>query len=61
MWATGMALRLQVFRTEDMANMLKLANAYAASDGTTSEADLMITEFSPNGFWVAEENDKIVG
>jgi ribosomal protein S18 acetylase RimI-like enzyme len=61
MWATGMALRLRVFKTEDMANVLKLANAYAAFDGTTSEADLVITEFFPNGFWVAEENDKIVG
>jgi len=54
-------LRLRVFKSEDMAKVLQLANAYAAFDGTTSEADLVITKFFPNGFWVAEEDDKVVG
>ena len=34
---------------------------HATFDGTTSEADLVITKYFPNGFWVAEENDKVVG
>jgi len=54
-------LRLRVFKTEDTSRVLQLANAYAAFDGTTSEADLVITKFFPNGFWVAEEDDKVVG
>lgn len=54
-------LRLRVFKTEDVGRVLQLANAYAAFDGTTSEADLVITKFFPNGFWVAEEDDKVVG
>jgi len=44
-----------------MERVLQLANAYAAFDGTTSEADLAITKFFPNGFWVAEEDDEVVG
>jgi len=54
-------LRLRVFKTEDMRAVLQLANAYAAFDGTTSESDLVITKFFQNGFWVAEEDDKVVG
>jgi ribosomal protein S18 acetylase RimI-like enzyme len=54
-------MKLRAFKTEDTARVLQLANAYAAFDGTTSEADLVITKFFPNGFWVAEEDDKVVG
>ena len=54
-------MRLRIFKTEDMAGVLQLANTYAAFDGTTSEADLAITKSFPNGFWVAEEDDKLVG
>jgi len=54
-------LRLRVFKTEDTTMVLQLANTYAAFDGTTSEADLVITKYFPKGFWVAEEDDKIVG
>jgi len=54
-------LRLRVFKTEDMTAVLQLANAYAAFDVTTSESDLVITKFFQNGFWVAEEDDKVVG
>jgi len=54
-------LRLRAFKTEDMARVLQLANTYAAFDGTTSEADLAITKLFPKGFWVAEEDDKVVG
>ncbi len=57
----GRIMKLRVFRTEDMERVLQLANAYAAFDGTTSEADLVITKYFPNGFWVAEEDDRVVG
>ena len=57
----GNVLRLRVFKAEDMERVLQLANTYAAFDGTTSEADLVIIKFFPNGFWVAEEDDKVVG
>lgn len=57
----GRMLRLRVFKAEDTAAVLRLANAYAAFDGTTSEADLVITKYFPNGFWVAEEDNKLVG
>jgi len=53
-------LRLRVFKSEDMERVLQLANAYAAFDGITSEADLVITKYFPNGFWVAEEDDQVV-
>jgi len=54
-------IRLRIFRSEDTERVLQLANAYAAFDGTTSEADLVITKFFPNGFWVAEDDDTVVG
>ena len=52
---------LRLFKETDMAPVLELANAYAAFDGTTSEADLAATYHFPRGFWVAEDEGKIVG
>ena len=52
---------LRVFKIEDMTQVLQLANAYAAFDQTISEADFVPAKFFPNGFWVAEEDNKIVG
>lgn len=40
---------------------MELANQYAAFDGETSEADLVITKYFPNGFWIAEIDSEIVG
>jgi len=54
-------LKLRVFKSEDMTRVLQLANAYAAFDGTTSEADLVVTKYFQNGFLVAEEDSKVVG
>lgn len=54
-------LKLRAFMTEDMTSVLQLANTYAAFDGTTSESDLVVSRFFPYGFWVAEEDGKIVG
>ncbi|HYY92324.1 MAG TPA: GNAT family N-acetyltransferase, partial [Candidatus Dormibacteraeota bacterium] len=34
---------------------------YAAFEGETSRADLAIAGYSPEGFWVAEEDGRIVG
>jgi len=54
-------LKLRVFKIEDMAQVLQLANAYSAFDQTISEADFVPAKFFPNGFCVAEEDNKIVG
>jgi len=54
-------LIFRVFQAKDEAMVLHLANSYAAFDGTTSEADLVITRYFPSGFWVAEEDNKVVG
>jgi len=54
-------LKIRVFEPKDMARILELANTYATFDGTISEADLIITNFFPAGFWVAEEDNQVVG
>ena len=54
-------LKIRVSIYEDMKAVLQLANKYAAFDGTTSEADLAVPRFFPNGFWVAEEDGEVVG
>jgi len=53
--------KLRLFKTEDTARVLQLANAYAAFDMSFDEADLSITRSFPNGFWIAEEDDRVVG
>jgi len=53
--------KLRLFKTEDTARVLQLANAYAAFDMSIDEADLSITKSFPNGFWIAEEDDRVVG
>jgi hypothetical protein len=52
---------IRKFWKDDEAAVLELANTYASFDGTTSEADLAITGHFPEGFWVAEEEGRIVG
>lgn len=54
-------MELRQFKKEDMKQVLHLANTYAAFDGTTSKADLNITSSFPEGFWVAEDADQVVG
>jgi len=56
-----LTVRLRPFQKEDVGAVLELANAYAAFDGRTSEADLAIAAHSPNGFWVAEDGGRVVG
>lgn len=56
-----MAPEIRLFRKDDTAKVLELANVYASFDGTTSEADLEITSYFPRGFWVAEAEGSIVG
>lgn len=51
-------LEIRIFRSEDMTNVLQLANMYAAFDGTTSEVDLVVSRFFPNGFWVPKKMAK---
>lgn len=52
---------LRRYKKKDMNQVLYLANTYAAFDGTTTGADLAITESFPEGFWVAEKTGQIVG
>ena len=54
-------LEIRILESEDMTAVLQLANTYAAFDGTTCEADLAVSRFFPNGFWVAEEDGEVVG
>jgi ribosomal protein S18 acetylase RimI-like enzyme len=56
-----MKLNLRIFKDEYLRRVLQLANRYAAFDGTTSEADLVISKIFPKGFWVAEEDNEVVG
>jgi ribosomal protein S18 acetylase RimI-like enzyme len=60
-YAEGTALELRLFKQEDMERILYLANANADFDRPISEADLVIAKFFPEGFWVAEENNQVVG
>jgi ribosomal protein S18 acetylase RimI-like enzyme len=52
---------LRNFQDSDTNAVLELANQFAAFDGKTSEADLAITGYFPNGFLVAEDRGSIVG
>ncbi|MFX1563834.1 MAG: GNAT family N-acetyltransferase [Promethearchaeota archaeon] len=54
-------LKLRIFKAEDMVRVLQLANMFASFDGTTSEADLVVSKFFPEGFWVAEEDNDVIG
>jgi ribosomal protein S18 acetylase RimI-like enzyme len=56
-----LTVTIRQFRREDTSAVLGLANEHAAFDGTTSEADLAVTAHFPKGFWVAEDESKIVG
>jgi len=53
--------KLRLFKTEDTGRVLQLANAYAAFDMSIDEADLSMAKSFPNGFWIAEEDDRVVG
>jgi N-acetylglutamate synthase-like GNAT family acetyltransferase len=53
------AAKIRQFRKNDTREVLGLANGYAAFDGTTSEEGLA-TNF-PGGFWVAEDDGRLVG
>ena len=54
-------MELRLFKQEDMEKVLYLANTYADFDHPISEADLVVTKFFPEGCWIAEEDNQIVG
>jgi len=56
-----MAFAIRRFDKDDAYAVLELANANAAFDGTTSEADLAITASFPQGSWVAEDEGEVIG
>jgi ribosomal protein S18 acetylase RimI-like enzyme len=56
-----LTFKIRPFGRDDTDPVLELANAHAAFDGTTSEADLAVTGYFPAGFWVAEDKGKVVG
>ena len=54
-------MNLRAFKSEDLKRLLQLTNTCVVFNRTISEADLAITKYFPNGFWVAEEDGKVVG
>jgi len=56
-----MPVRIRPFTREDTKPVLGLANKYASFDGTTTEADLGVTAHFRQGFWVAEDQGRVVG
>jgi [ribosomal protein S18]-alanine N-acetyltransferase len=56
-----MTVSFRLYRKDDLNSVIVLANKYAAFDGFTSEADLAVTSHFPEGFWIAEDEGKIVG
>lgn len=54
-------MQIRQFEERDTAKVIKLANDHAFFDGPTHEEDLKITHSFPEGFIVAQEDDKVVG
>ena len=54
-------MNIRQFNENDLEAVLSLANDYAFFDGPLQEEDLTITHAFPEGFIVAEENEKIIG
>lgn len=60
-WNWPLTVEIRPFRREDTRSVLELANSFAAFDGTTSEADLAVIGYFPNGICVAESEGRVVG
>ena len=54
-------MKLRIVKSDDFETLLQLTNSSVVFNRIISEADLAITKFFPNGFWVAEEEGKVVG
>jgi len=54
-------MEVRMFRKEDMDRVLEIAVKYATFDSVTRESDLRRAARYPRGFWVAEDEGKIVG
>ncbi|TFG95383.1 GNAT family N-acetyltransferase [Candidatus Thorarchaeota archaeon] len=54
-------VKIRQFEQRDTDVVVRLANDFAFFDGPTTEEDLKITHAFPEGFIVAEEEDKVVG
>ncbi len=54
-------LQIRQFEKRDTDSVIKLANEYAIFDGPINEDDLKITHAFPQGFIIAEEDNKVVG
>ncbi len=54
-------MRIRQFEKRDTNAVIKLANDYALFDGPISEADLEVTYSFPEGFLVAEDDNRIIG
>lgn len=52
---------IRQFHQNDTYAILQLANSFAFFDGPLHEEDLTITHAFPEGFIVAEENERIIG
>jgi ribosomal protein S18 acetylase RimI-like enzyme len=53
-------LQIRQFEERDAAKVIQLANDHAFFDGPIHESDLEITRAFPEGFLVAEEDNKVV-
>ncbi|MHA1864760.1 MAG: GNAT family N-acetyltransferase [Candidatus Thorarchaeota archaeon] len=54
-------MKIRQFEQTDTDFVIRLANEFAFFDGPTTEDDLKITQAFPEGFIVAEEDERIVG
>lgn len=54
-------LQIRQFERRDTEAVVRLANEYALFDGPISESDLAITHAFPEGFLLAEEDNRIIG
>jgi len=50
-----------MFRKEDLDSVLAIAVRYATFDSVTRESDLKKASRYPRGFWVAEDEGRVVG
>lgn len=55
------SLQIRQFEKRDTNSVIQLANKYAFFDGPICEEDLEITHAFPEGFIIAEENNRVVG
>ena len=54
-------MQVRLFRKEDLDRVLEISVKYASFDSVTRESDLKRAARFPRGFWVAENDAKVIG